>query len=75
LDLPKSASDAPQSLAMNFSIPDQTPAGSYDVLLAITAPPDAKGKPGFTPLSCGATIPKAAFCVAGKITVPGGKPR
>jgi hypothetical protein len=75
LALPKSASDAPQSLSLNFSIPDQTRAGSYDVLLAIAAPPDAKGRPGFTPLSCGDTIPKAAFCVAGKITVPRGEPR
>jgi beta-glucanase (GH16 family) len=75
LTLPKTASDAPQSLSLNFSIPDQTPAGVYDVLLAIAAPPDAKGKPGFTPLSCGGTIPKAASCLAGKITVPGGGPR
>jgi len=75
LDLPKSASDASQSFALNFRVPDQVPPGSYDVMLAISAPPDAKGKPGFTPLSCAGGIPKAKFCAAGKIEVPGGERR
>jgi hypothetical protein len=73
LDLPKSASDAPQAFALNFSIPDQTPPGRYDVMLAIAAPPDTKG--GFTPVSCAGGIAKAAFCLAGKIDVPAGKPQ
>ena len=75
LDLPKSASDAPQPLTLNFQVPDQTPPGSYDVMLAIGAPPDAKGRPGFTPMSCGGGISKAASCFAGKIDVPPAKPR
>jgi len=75
LVLPKSTSDAPQPLALNFQVPDQTPPGSYDVMLAIAAPPDGKGKPGFTPLSCAGGISKAASCSAGTIDVPAGKPR
>ncbi|MEO8301996.1 MAG: glycoside hydrolase family 16 protein [Rhizomicrobium sp.] len=75
LDLPKSASDAPQAFSLNFSVPGQMPAGSYDVMLAIGAPPDAKGRPGFTPLSCAAGISKATSCPVGRIDVPAGKPR
>jgi len=74
LDLPKITSDAPQSFALNFQVPDQMPPGSYDVMLAIAAPPDAKGKPGFTPVSCANGISKAASCSAGRIDVPSGKP-
>lgn len=75
LELPKSASDAPQSFALNFEVPDQVPPGKYDVVLAIAAPPDAKGKPGFTPVSCAGGIIKAASCSVGRIDVPTGKPR
>ena len=75
LNLPKSASDAPQSFALDFQVPDKMPPGSYDVMLAMAAPPDAKGKPGFTPVSCGGGISKAASCFAGKIDVPPAKTR
>ncbi|MBC8037438.1 MAG: family 16 glycosylhydrolase, partial [Rhizobiales bacterium] len=75
LNLPKSASDAPQSFALNFQVPDRTPPGSYDVMLAIDAPPDAKGNLGFTPVSCPGGISKAASCSVGRIDVPAGKSR
>ena len=73
LDLPEKASDAPQSFALSFSVPDQVPPGRYDVILAIAAPPDAKGRPGFTPVSCAGGIAKAASCVAGKIDILAGR--
>jgi beta-glucanase (GH16 family) len=83
LDLPKSAllSDAPQSFAISFSVPEQMPPGTYDVMLSIAAPPNTEGagKPGFTPVSCGGgtMMPKVPSCLAGNIDVPGpaGKPR
>ena len=64
---------APQSFAVNFTVPEQVPAGRYDVMLAIPAPPDAKGNPGFTPVSCAGGIAKAASCLAGKIDIPAGR--
>jgi hypothetical protein len=75
LNLPKSTSDAPQSFDLNFQVPGKMPPGSYDVILAIGAPPDAKGKPGFTPVSCAGGVSKAASCQAGRIDIPAGKPR
>ncbi len=74
--LPQSAllSAAPQSFAINFSVPDQMQAGRYDVLLGIAAPSDAGSgkKPGFTPVTCGMgmPIPKAASCLVGTVDVP-----
>lgn len=75
LNLPKSTSDAPQSFDLNFQVPGKMPPGSYDVILAIGAPPDAKGKPGFTPVSCAGGVSKAASCQAGRIDIPAGKSR
>jgi hypothetical protein len=67
-------SDAPQSFVLKFSVPQQMPAGSYDVMLAIAPPANAQGKASFTPVSCGGDVRKAAACSAGKIEVSGGKP-
>ncbi len=77
LDLPSSAlsSDAPQSFAIDFAVPGDTPPGGYDVMLSIAAPPDAPHTTASTPISCGdARIPKATSCLAGKIDIPGGGP-
>ena len=77
LDLPGSAllSDAAQPFAIAFSVPPQVPAGSYDVMLSIAAPPNAPKTTGFTPVSCAGAvmIPKATFCMVGKIDIAGGK--